>query len=90
MGYVPTLALAGRFSREEAAAIVERANIVKFHECMIPLEAFGEYFQPPRTRITPAMIRAMRRDVALGAGHDCGEWTEHGVCVLCDRRAAPR
>jgi hypothetical protein len=41
-GYVATLAEAGRFSREEAAAIVERANIVKCHECMIPVEAFGE------------------------------------------------
>jgi hypothetical protein len=87
MGYVETLALAGHFSREEAAAIVDRANYPPgvFHECMIPVEAFGEYFQPPRTSITPAMIRAMRRDVALVADHDCGEWTEHGRCLLCDR-----
>ena len=42
MGYVPTLALAGRFSRDEAAAIVQHANIVKCHEAMIPVEAFGE------------------------------------------------
>jgi len=87
MGYVLTLALAGRFSREDAAAIVEHANYPPgtFHECMIPLEAFGEYFQVPRTRITPAMIRAVRRDVALGASHECSDWIEHGVCLICDQ-----
>jgi len=87
MGYVPTLALAGRFSYDEAAAIVAQANIVKCHECMIPIEAFGEYFLPPRTRITPAMIAAIRRDVALGAGHECAEWTVNSQCVICDREA---
>lgn len=42
MGYCETLAEAGRYSRQEAAQIVERANTVEFHECMIPLSAFGE------------------------------------------------
>lgn len=91
MGYVEILALAGRFSYAEAAAIVERANYPPgtFHECMIPVDAFGEYFQPPRSRITPMVIFAVRRDVALGAAHECSEWTEHGVCLICDREVEP-
>jgi hypothetical protein len=95
MGYVETLALAGRFSHKEAAAIVARANYPPgtFHECMIPVEAFGEYewtehanlLPPPRTRITPAMIAAIRRDVAPGAWHECSKWTQDGRCLICDR-----
>lgn len=38
-GYAHTLAGAGRYSRQEAARIVERANMVQFHECMIPVSA---------------------------------------------------
>jgi hypothetical protein len=40
-GYVDTLDRAGRFSREDAEAIVAQANIAKVHECMIPVEAVG-------------------------------------------------
>jgi hypothetical protein len=38
IGYCETLAEAGRYPRARAAEIVKRANIVKFHECMIPVE----------------------------------------------------
>lgn len=37
-GYTCKLEEAGRYAREEAAAIVEGANIVSFNECMIPIE----------------------------------------------------
>jgi len=39
MGYAPTLAGAGVYSRGEAETIVARANIRAFHECMIPVDA---------------------------------------------------
>ena len=37
-GYTRKLAEAGRYSRAEAADIVEDANIASFNECAIPLE----------------------------------------------------
>lgn len=63
MGYVETLALAGRFSHAEAAAIVERANYPPgtCHECMIPLEAFG---RTERTVMTPADAEYLRAIMA--------------------------
>lgn len=38
-GYTLRLYEAGRYSREEAERIVTKANIVNFHECLIPIEA---------------------------------------------------
>jgi hypothetical protein len=37
-GYTRELREAGRYPAERAQQIVARANLVKFHECMIPLE----------------------------------------------------
>jgi hypothetical protein len=47
-GYVLTLAEAGQFSEASATAIVARANYPPgtFHECMIPIEAFGPKGRP--------------------------------------------
>jgi hypothetical protein len=41
MGYTPVLREAGQYSETRARAIVQRANIVECHECMIPIEAVG-------------------------------------------------
>ena len=41
MGYTTTLREAGRYSKHQASVIVGHANLVKFHECMIPVEALG-------------------------------------------------
>ena len=38
-GYTDTLRDAGRYSRTVAEEIVARANLVAFHECMIPVRA---------------------------------------------------
>ena len=40
-GYTRELVEAGIYAEREARAIVQRANLVAFHECMIPVEAFG-------------------------------------------------
>jgi len=40
-GYVETVADAGLYTRERAEAIVRDANIVHFHECMIPVSALA-------------------------------------------------
>jgi|SRR5215471_14030148 len=32
-----------------------------------------------------ALIAEVRRQVAAGAGHECGEWIKDGRCELCDR-----
>jgi hypothetical protein len=54
MGYVETLAAAGRFSFAEATAIVTSANIVKTNECMIPVEALIlEAIIEPPARLAP-------------------------------------
>ena len=45
-GYTIHLAEAGRYSREEAAAIVEDANIASFNECAIPLECVSAASAP--------------------------------------------
>jgi len=44
MGYAITLAEAGRYGEREAAAIIKKANYPPgtFHECMIPVTAFGD------------------------------------------------
>ena len=39
MGYTTVLAEAGIYSPHEAAQIVQQANVMRFNECMIPLEA---------------------------------------------------
>lgn len=38
-GYTLRVQDAGRYTREDAAQIVKDANVIKFHECLIPLEA---------------------------------------------------
>lgn len=38
-GYTLRLHEAGRYALEDARQIVKDANIVHFHECLIPLEA---------------------------------------------------
>jgi hypothetical protein len=38
IGYTRVLSEAGTYDRTRASEIVQRANIVKFHECMIPIE----------------------------------------------------
>ena len=85
-GYCETLRGAGRFSRREAKQIIEGANIVAFHECMIPVAALdrtgGVEFHVP---ITSTVLRELRVVVADGAGHECAEWERDGRCLLCDR-----
>jgi len=81
MGYVLTLAEAGRFPEADAAAIVARANYPPgtFHECMIPLEALGA------AERLDAILRVAQEQVLDGAGHDCEEW-RHGLrCGVCGR-----
>lgn len=41
-GYTRDLRDAGRYSREESREIVKDANIVRFEECMIPVECVGD------------------------------------------------
>ena len=52
VGYVCTLAEAGRFSQAEATTIVAHANYPPgtFHECMIPVEAFADIALQPLDR----------------------------------------
>jgi hypothetical protein len=47
IGYTTVLKEAGRYSKQEAARIVANANIYKFHECMIPVEALEGGVPPP-------------------------------------------
>lgn len=41
MGYTDHLSEAGHYGYVEAVRIVDRANLVAFHECMIPLSALA-------------------------------------------------
>lgn len=41
-GYTRELALAGRYTREEAFEILARANLVTVNECLIPLECIAD------------------------------------------------
>lgn len=41
LGYCAALSEAGRYAKADAERIVERANIVAFHECMIPVDALA-------------------------------------------------
>jgi hypothetical protein len=41
MGYCLSLHDAGRYAEREAAEILSRANLVAFHEAMIPVSAVG-------------------------------------------------
>ena len=45
-GYTRVLALAGRYRTAEARDIVRDANVVQFHECMIPAECVDEGVAP--------------------------------------------
>ena len=41
-GYTTSLQDAGRYPRARAAQIVARANLARFHECMIPVTALDD------------------------------------------------
>jgi hypothetical protein len=41
-GYTRELAAAGRYTRQEALEILERANLVKVNECLIPIECIAD------------------------------------------------
>lgn len=45
-GYTRTLSEAGRYSFIEAIQILQRANVVKVKECLIPREALGLGAEP--------------------------------------------
>ncbi|HWK10849.1 MAG TPA: hypothetical protein VNR64_12400 [Vicinamibacterales bacterium] len=45
-GYTRTLTEAGRYAEPRARAIVQRANMVRTNECLIPLAAAGLSDQP--------------------------------------------
>jgi hypothetical protein len=53
------------------------------------LELLRAALDAPSTVFAPNLLAQMRADVAAGAGHECEEWNEAGVCALCDR-ALPR
>lgn len=40
-GYTPSLHEAGRYGLVEGEGILRRANLVAFHECLIPVSALG-------------------------------------------------
>jgi hypothetical protein len=46
MGYAEDLGGAGLYTRTDAERIVRRANLVRFHECMIPLAALAPLRKP--------------------------------------------
>jgi hypothetical protein len=62
MGYTPHLEEAGRYGAADADAIVRRANIVKFHECAIPVEAVIPH--GVHLTLTPSQLMALRSLVA--------------------------
>lgn len=41
MGYTTSLHEAGRYTKAEGEDILSRANLVAFHECLIPVSAIG-------------------------------------------------
>jgi hypothetical protein len=41
-GYTRNVGLAGRYSEVEALEILQDANLVHFHECMIPVECIDD------------------------------------------------
>jgi hypothetical protein len=64
LGYAPTLDGAGIYSREDAAFIVRRANIVKCHEAMIPVEALiGLTMGAADATTLAAALRRLLREV---------------------------
>jgi hypothetical protein len=100
-GYVRTLAEAGHFTRDEARAILKRANYPPgtFHECMIPLDAFGLHPHVPTVAIRMGtddeqrralMLGVAVREVERGAAHECDEWRDFyddRRCAVCGRTA---
>jgi len=59
MGYARTLDEAGRYTHVEAHEILQRANRVAVHECLIPVTAFG--LAPSIPRNLDADRRAAQR-----------------------------
>lgn len=91
VGYCDTLSEAGRYAQGEAERIVARANLVRFHECMIPIDAVAGgdvlHLLARNGGLQTADLAAhARRAVAGGAGHDCEEWWDaRARCALCDK-----
>lgn len=65
IGYSDTIEGAGIYSRDDAAFIVRRANIVKCHEAMIPVAALiGLTTSPADAASLAAALRRLLNDGA--------------------------
>jgi hypothetical protein len=66
IGYTRVLGEAGLYEQEDAARIVRQANIVHFHECMIPVECVadlaGDDGRMKKPKIDKALRDATRRN----------------------------
>jgi hypothetical protein len=73
VGYCDTLAEAGLYTEAEAARIVARANIVHFHECIIPVAAVNAHAHCECRRCLHLDIRHAGGACSV-PGCRCGGW----------------